>query len=92
MTGETRRRAYGRGRKAERLASWWLRLKGYRLSKKNRSVDLFQTRLEGKIHEDVLDLFVLCEPGEIRFVNPSAGDWARFEKQRRQRIQGVPAP
>ncbi len=31
MTGETRRRAYGRGRKAERLASWWLRLKGYRI-------------------------------------------------------------
>ncbi len=31
MTRETRRRAYGRGRKAEVLAAWWLRLKGYRI-------------------------------------------------------------
>jgi len=26
-----RRRAYGLGREAERLAGWWLRLKGYRI-------------------------------------------------------------
>lgn len=26
-----RRRAYGLGRRAERLAAWWLRLKGYRI-------------------------------------------------------------
>jgi len=26
-----RRRAYGFGRRAERLAAWWLRLKGYRI-------------------------------------------------------------
>lgn len=26
-----RREAYGRGRRAERLAAWWLRLKGYRI-------------------------------------------------------------
>ncbi|MFQ5775778.1 MAG: YraN family protein [Kiloniellaceae bacterium] len=26
-----RRRAYGRGRSAERRAAWWLRLKGYRI-------------------------------------------------------------
>lgn len=31
MTRETRRRAYGRGRRAETLAAWWLRLKGYRV-------------------------------------------------------------
>ncbi|MCH8154936.1 MAG: YraN family protein [Proteobacteria bacterium] len=31
MTRETRRRAYGRGRRAEALAAWWLRLKGYRI-------------------------------------------------------------
>ncbi len=31
MTRETRRRAYGRGRRAETLAAWWLRLKGYRI-------------------------------------------------------------
>ncbi len=31
MTLETRRRAYGRGRRAEALAAWWLRLKGYRI-------------------------------------------------------------
>ncbi len=31
MTGERRRRAYGRGRRAEALAAWWLRLKGYRI-------------------------------------------------------------
>ena len=27
----TRRRAHGFGRRAERLAGWWLRLKGYRI-------------------------------------------------------------
>ena len=31
MTRETRRKAYGRGRRAEALAVWWLRLKGYRI-------------------------------------------------------------
>jgi putative endonuclease len=31
MTRERRRRAYGRGRRAEALAAWWLRLKGYRI-------------------------------------------------------------
>ncbi len=31
MSRERRRRAYGRGRSAERLAAWWLRLKGYRI-------------------------------------------------------------
>ena len=31
MTRDTRRRAYGRGRRAEVLAAWWLRLKGYRI-------------------------------------------------------------
>ncbi len=31
MTRERRRRAYGRGRRAETLAAWWLRLKGYRI-------------------------------------------------------------
>ncbi len=31
MNRETRRRAYGRGRRAEALAAWWLRLKGYRI-------------------------------------------------------------
>jgi putative endonuclease len=31
MTVATRRRAYARGRRAERLAAWWLRLKGYRV-------------------------------------------------------------
>ncbi len=31
MTRERRRRAYGRGRRAEATAAWWLRLKGYRI-------------------------------------------------------------
>jgi putative endonuclease len=31
MTRETRRKAYGRGRRAETLAAWWLRFKGYRI-------------------------------------------------------------
>lgn len=31
MTRDTRRQAYGRGRRAETLAAWWLRLKGYRI-------------------------------------------------------------
>lgn len=31
MTLAGRRRAYARGRRAERLAAWWLRLKGYRV-------------------------------------------------------------
>ena len=31
MTRPARRRAYGRGRRAERTAAWWLRLKGYRI-------------------------------------------------------------
>ena len=31
MSREKRRRAYGRGRRAEALAAWWLRLKGYRI-------------------------------------------------------------
>ncbi|WP_340116409.1 YraN family protein [Pelagibius sp. 7325] len=31
MTTATRRRAYTRGRRAERLAAWWLRLTGYRI-------------------------------------------------------------
>lgn len=31
MTAAARRRAYARGRRAERLAAWWLRLKGYRV-------------------------------------------------------------
>ena len=31
MTRETRRQAYGRGRRAEAQAAWWLRLKGYRI-------------------------------------------------------------
>ncbi|WP_208539361.1 YraN family protein [Algihabitans albus] len=30
-TLDSRRRAYGAGRKAELLAAWWLRLKGYRI-------------------------------------------------------------
>ena len=30
-TTDARRRAYGAGRKAETLAAWWLRLKGYRI-------------------------------------------------------------
>ena len=31
MTAAARRRAYARGRRAERLAAWWLRLRGYRI-------------------------------------------------------------
>ena len=31
MTRPERRRAYGRGRRAEHTAAWWLRLKGYRI-------------------------------------------------------------
>jgi len=31
MSRGARRRAYGRGRQAETLAAWWLRLKGYRI-------------------------------------------------------------
>jgi len=31
MTAAARRRAYARGRRAERLAAWWLRLQGYRV-------------------------------------------------------------
>ena len=31
MSAEERRRALGRGRGGERLAAWWLRLKGYRI-------------------------------------------------------------
>ena len=31
MSRGRRRRAYGRGRRAEALAAWWLRLKGYRI-------------------------------------------------------------
>ncbi len=31
MTAAARRRAYARGRRAERLAAWWLRLHGYRV-------------------------------------------------------------
>ncbi len=31
MSREKRRQAYGRGRRAEALAAWWLRLKGYRI-------------------------------------------------------------
>ena len=31
MSRKQRRRAYGWGRRAERLAAWWLRLKGYRI-------------------------------------------------------------
>lgn len=31
MNRQTRREAYGRGRRAETLAAWWLRLKGYRV-------------------------------------------------------------
>lgn len=31
MSLATRREAYARGRRGERLAAWWLRLKGYRI-------------------------------------------------------------
>jgi len=31
MSRAARRQAYGRGRRAEALAAWWLRLKGYRI-------------------------------------------------------------
>lgn len=31
MTTAARRRAYARGRRAESLAAWWLRLHGYRI-------------------------------------------------------------
>jgi putative endonuclease len=31
MTAAMRRRAYARGRRGERIAAWWLRLKGYRV-------------------------------------------------------------
>src|SRR3546814_3685062 len=31
MTAAARRRAYARGRRGERIAAWWLRLKGYRV-------------------------------------------------------------
>ena len=31
MSRDRRRRAHGRGRRAETLAAWWLRLKGYRI-------------------------------------------------------------
>ena len=31
MTTAARRRAYARGRRGERIAAWWLRLKGYRV-------------------------------------------------------------
>ncbi len=31
MSTARRRRAYGRGRRAEAMAAWWLRLKGYRI-------------------------------------------------------------
>ncbi|MFQ6018880.1 MAG: YraN family protein [Kiloniellaceae bacterium] len=40
MTREQRRRAYGRGRKAEKLAAWWLRLKGYRILARDFRVPL----------------------------------------------------
>ena len=31
MTQAARRRAFARGRRAERIAAWWLRLQGYRI-------------------------------------------------------------
>ena len=31
MTAAARQRAYARGRRGERIAAWWLRLKGYRV-------------------------------------------------------------
>jgi putative endonuclease len=40
MSRAARRGAYGRGRKAERLAAWWLRLKGYRILARDFRVPL----------------------------------------------------
>ncbi len=58
MTRETRRRAYGRGRQAEALAAWWLRLKGYRIVARgfrvaSGEIDLIARRGRVLVHVEV---------------------------------------
>ncbi len=58
MTRETRRRAYGRGRRAETLAAWWLRLKGYRILARgfrvaSGEIDLIARRGRVLVHVEV---------------------------------------
>ena len=40
MTRDVRRLAWARGRRAESLAAWWLRLKGYRILDRNFRVSV----------------------------------------------------
>ena len=58
MTREIRRRAYGRGRRAETLAAWWLRLKGYRILARgfrvaSGEIDLIARRGRVLVHVEV---------------------------------------
>ncbi len=58
MTRETRCRGYARGRRAETLAAWWLRLKGYRILARgfrvaSGEIDLIARRGRVLVHVEV---------------------------------------
>ena len=47
MTQAARRRAFARGRRAERIAAWWLRLQGYRILEQGFRVPVGEIDLIG---------------------------------------------
>jgi hypothetical protein len=70
-----------------------VRLPGYRLSRKNRSMDVLNGfSLHGRVDGDVEGLTILMEPGEVERVDSSDHEaMEEMAKARVRRIEGVPA-
>lgn len=75
-----RRRAYNRGRLAERLAAWWLRLKGYRLLGRNLDLNVGEIDLI-MCRGDILAVI------EVKHRATFASGMAAISNHQRQRIE-----
>lgn len=83
MTSEARQRAYARGRRGERIAAWWLQLKGYRVLARDfrcpvGEIDLVARRggvlafVEVKHRDSLADAGVAVAPRQQRRIRRAA--------------------
>jgi protocatechuate 3,4-dioxygenase beta subunit len=64
---------------------------GYHLSKQNVSLDRMNwTALQGLVDQDIADLRILLEPGQVERTN-DPGASAEWQKNQKRRIEGTPA-
>lgn len=73
------------------VVSLSVRVKGYRVSKRNVSRRPYGGSLEGTVDGDLSDLILLYEPGAEDFNSGAREDWTKFREQRLKTIHGVDA-